>query len=157
MKYAILTFLFTYSLNIYTQENGYYYKYDFEEFITTKTTNEELYIRSIQGNIKYPKKERTAAIEGVIRIMLMNHGNGNTETVALNDISGLDEETVKVIKLSNEIFLRKSDEKYFTEILMEFDIEETKEKQRTSHIKVTGYNKPKPKYTTSNVTKDNKG
>jgi len=125
-----------------SQETGYYYKYEFDEFIVAKQDDKQNFIRTIQANIKYPSFERENSIEGVVKVILINHGTENPDIIAADDIHNLDEECVRIIKLAYESSIKKTSEKYITEIHLEFDIEDTEEEKRHSHIKITGFNRP---------------
>ena len=122
------------------QDSGYYYKYTFDDFLTSKTLSEREYIKSIYKNLVYPKKERENGIEGIIRVLIINHDKDNTEILTLNEIQGLDDVVMGVITKTNEKYLLKSNEKYITELFVDFDFEPlSHDKRQDNIIRVPGF------------------
>jgi len=120
-KLLIIILIIFGTSNLFCQQKGYYYKYEFEDFLTTKTIDTKRYLQTIYKNIKYPSLEKSNRIEGVIRVLIYNHDKENLEIIPLNHIGNLDEEAFRVINIANEAYLIKSDEKYITEFFIEFD------------------------------------
>ena len=105
------------------QGSGYYYKYDFEDFLESKVTDRLNYLRHVFKHTNYPSVDRNNEIEGYIRAIIINHGLGNNELIVPSNIGTLDETVKKVLSEANNLYLKESSEKYFTEVCFNFDIE----------------------------------
>jgi len=125
-KYFIIIFIIALSTKGYTQtdDEGYYYKYSFENFLTNKTAVDEEYMKEIQRNLKYPRADRENKIEGIVRALIINNDSGDFEIIAANNLSELDEAVIEALEIAHNKYSSPSKEKYITEISVEFKFDD---------------------------------
>lgn len=116
------------------QDTGFYYKYDFETFIRTKTQNADSFMLAFKENIKYPALLRENKVEGVLRVIVYNTGSELELLMkreglmsAVDDYKSLDidyrvleQEVNRVFINYCSKFLKENSEKYLTEFSVLF-------------------------------------
>ena len=119
------------------QNTGYYYKYDFEQYLTSKTSNPSEYLKKLKESIKYLVVARENKIEGRIDFLVINNGNNNSEILIKKKelripnqknnrkspiYFSFEQEVKKAFEKTDLEFLKENKEKFMTEISILFEI-----------------------------------
>ena len=76
MKCFMFLLLLCFVNTSYSQQAGYYYRYDFEYFLASKTKDGKAWKKLFQESMRYPAICAENMIEGEAIFFLMYHGNG---------------------------------------------------------------------------------
>lgn len=122
------------------QNPGYYYMYPQDRFLMTHTMDKTNYLRSLHKELCFPKEDSGQFKEGLVKIVMINHGKAKQELLPANEPSERSAAAIKAIEKSNELYLKPSHEPYMTEIHFYFDLEPLDVKKDADIISVTRLN-----------------
>ena len=130
IPFIVITFILT------AQESNCYYKYDFEEFLTKKTSNHNDYMKEVYSTLKYPVESRINNKEGLVKVILICHGKNNYEVIPISKHPEFHDQIILAFEKINKKQLLKSNDKFFTEFEISFELDPDMTKPYERNIKL---------------------
>jgi hypothetical protein len=124
-KLIFIFFIFVFISKMNSQNSDLYKKYEFEEFLKTKTADSGYsYIRTIykKVNTDYEYYENRDDIN--IRVLLINHGSEKeVEIIPIDETNNYRNDIIRTLKIANTELIKNDGEKYITELNITYEFE----------------------------------
>lgn len=126
------------SPSLWGQETGFYFKYNFNQFLLNKSKDKVEYLKGFNKNLQYPGIGRENNIEGSLEFLVMSCGDDELELILRKSkietgLEGVKQDQIKyaiaiferavqkAFKETNRNFLKENTEKYLTSFTVLFD------------------------------------